>query len=245
MLRHAAVALVLAAMAAPAFAQDADAEKIKQSILEKVRARIQEEHKKILEKLSAVIDAELARAGGAKPEAGAAGAAGGDSAKKMKDLQRKLTQLEDQREDLLRDIRNIKREDEDAGLRRDADKIPLEAQTLSDIFQKHLDAHSAAVPMLKTDREKAVAEFRKTIDGFKQIWYRLRGNTNPAAMGLSLPAAYNVACGYSLIGEKEQALDWIEIAIAAGYQDFEHMRADSDFDNLRKERRYQRILLDR
>lgn len=241
MLRHAAVALVLAALATPAFAQDAEAEKIKQSILEKVRARIQEEHKKILERISAVIDAELARSGGAKPEA-AAPAAGGDSAKKMKELQRKLTQLEDQRDDLLRDMRGLKREDEDAALRRDANKIPLDQGTLSDLFQKHLDAHTAAVPLLKTDREKAVAEFRKTIDGFKQIWYRLR---ETGARGLSLPAAYNVACGYALIGEKEQALDWIEIAIAGGYDDFEHMRADTDFDSLRKERRYQRILLDR
>ncbi|MDP6958937.1 MAG: hypothetical protein QF645_09010, partial [Planctomycetota bacterium] len=57
-------------------------------------------------------------------------------------------------------------------------------------------------------------------------------------------SAYNVACGYALSGKKAHALDWLEMSVKGGYDDFEHMRADSDLDSLRKEKRYNKLLLD-
>ena len=58
-------------------------------------------------------------------------------------------------------------------------------------------------------------------------------------------SAYNVSCGYALDGKKQNSLDWLEISIGKGYDDFEHMRRDPDLDSIRKEKRYQRLLTDR
>lgn len=55
-------------------------------------------------------------------------------------------------------------------------------------------------------------------------------------------ALYNVACGYSLLNEREDAVDYLERAVLAGFSNFQHIRSDSDLDNLRTESGYLRIL---
>lgn len=51
---------------------------------------------------------------------------------------------------------------------------------------------------------------------------------------------YNLACSYSLLDEKDKAFRAIKQAIHCGYDDFEHLEADNDLDNLRGDRRFTR-----
>lgn len=44
---------------------------------------------------------------------------------------------------------------------------------------------------------------------------------------------YNIACVYSLRDDKESAVRWLERAIDNGYNDFDYMKKDPDFDNIR------------
>lgn len=53
---------------------------------------------------------------------------------------------------------------------------------------------------------------------------------------------YNMACVYSLKGKTEQALEHLEAAIDAGFQDFDHMSEDPDMDNIREDDRYKKLL---
>jgi tetratricopeptide (TPR) repeat protein len=55
-------------------------------------------------------------------------------------------------------------------------------------------------------------------------------------------AAYNVACGYALLGEKKDALDWLEKSVQMGWKNFDHMKRDRDLDSLRKEERYLKLM---
>jgi thiol-disulfide isomerase/thioredoxin len=58
-------------------------------------------------------------------------------------------------------------------------------------------------------------------------------------------AYYNIACAYSLKGEKAQALDWFEKAIQNGFQGEEnllHLEQDSDLDGIRGEPRFKEIV---
>jgi RNase P/RNase MRP subunit p29 len=57
-------------------------------------------------------------------------------------------------------------------------------------------------------------------------------------------ALYNTACGHSLLGEKQAAVSLLERAVAAGFTDFGHIRADSDLDPLRAEPGYLALLAD-
>ncbi|HXG63941.1 MAG TPA: hypothetical protein VNO70_02470 [Blastocatellia bacterium] len=57
-------------------------------------------------------------------------------------------------------------------------------------------------------------------------------------------SAYAIARHYALLGEKKQALDWLEKAIHDGRGDFNlvFIGVDPVFDSLRAEPRYQDIL---
>ncbi|ATB46215.1 DUF6624 domain-containing protein [Corallococcus macrosporus] len=45
--------------------------------------------------------------------------------------------------------------------------------------------------------------------------------------------AYNAACAASLLGEREEALVWLERAVEEGFNDAKHLQKDSDLDNVR------------
>jgi beta-lactamase regulating signal transducer with metallopeptidase domain/tetratricopeptide (TPR) repeat protein len=55
-------------------------------------------------------------------------------------------------------------------------------------------------------------------------------------------SAYNIACAYSLAGDTENALKWLETAIEAGFDDADHFAKDSDLDPLRGDARYQALV---
>lgn len=44
--------------------------------------------------------------------------------------------------------------------------------------------------------------------------------------------AYNVACGYARLEEKELAIDWLKKSVGAGYTEWDHMRNDNDLQSL-------------
>jgi len=53
---------------------------------------------------------------------------------------------------------------------------------------------------------------------------------------------YNLACVCSLMGDKAEALDYLEKSIAAGWDNFEHIKSDTDLDNIRNEPRYMKLI---
>lgn len=52
---------------------------------------------------------------------------------------------------------------------------------------------------------------------------------------------YNLACGYSLLGQKEKAVDFLREAVEAGYTDLQHMESDTDLDSIRSTQGYKQI----
>jgi len=55
-------------------------------------------------------------------------------------------------------------------------------------------------------------------------------------------ALYNMACVRSLEMKIDEAIEWLEKSVEAGYDDFEWMEADTDLDNIREDERYREIL---
>lgn len=53
---------------------------------------------------------------------------------------------------------------------------------------------------------------------------------------------YNAACVYSLAGEQERALSYLQQSFEAGYRDVVHMGYDTDMDNLRDLPRYKELV---
>ncbi len=55
-------------------------------------------------------------------------------------------------------------------------------------------------------------------------------------------ALYNLGCAYSLKKEKKKAMDYLDKAIDAGFVTLQYFETDSDLDNLRKEKRFKKIV---
>ena len=57
-----------------------------------------------------------------------------------------------------------------------------------------------------------------------------------------LNTLYNTACLHCLLGEKDEAYEWIEKTIDAGYRDANYMLDDADFRTIRGEDRFRRLV---
>ena len=202
--------------------QDGDAE-LKARILQKVREKLTADRAALLKRIEKIIDEELSKPGPAAKTAPAQPE--GDS---VKDLERKLRLLEEQKETLAAEMAKAKRAAADEALRQEAKKDgPHDAQEAQEMFENALELH---------DKDK---NYRESIKLFKRIYY------NYPRTRIGSISAYNVACGYALAGSKEEAIDWLEYSVKAGYNDFDHLRKDSDLDSLRNEKRYKKLLTDR
>lgn len=77
-------------------------------------------------------------------------------------------------------------------------------------------------------------DYRKSIPAYeKQI---------ELGYGIPANAAYNIACDYALLGEKEQAIKWLEKAFAMGFSSLPNAQADEDLKSLRDDARYRNLV---
>jgi hypothetical protein len=77
-------------------------------------------------------------------------------------------------------------------------------------------------------------DYRKSIAAYEKA-LELRN-------GFPSDAAYNIACCYALLGEKENALRWLEKSFELGYRHLAHAQTDSDLVSLHKDARFLRIV---
>ena len=219
------IRILLAAIAAlgicgTATAQGDDAQALKKRILEKVRKKLADERAAFLERIEAIIDEEFARKAAPPPVAKS-----GDE--KIREIERKIRKLQEEKEVLAIEKAKKKRMERDKAVIEEAKKKgPHDGKEAGDLFRSGIRFHEAK-------------KFDVSINAFKRIYY------NYPDTQIGFISAYNVACGYALDGKKDEALDWLEVSIERGYEDFEHLRVDPDLDTLRKEKRYKRLLTDR
>src|SRR5688500_10049724 len=77
-------------------------------------------------------------------------------------------------------------------------------------------------------------DYRKSIPAYeKQI-----------ELGAGRPwnAAYNIACNYALLGEKELAIKWLEKALAMKFPSLQHAQTDTDLQSLHGDVRFQKVV---
>jgi tetratricopeptide (TPR) repeat protein len=199
---------------------------LRNRILARVREKLAAERQTILKKVEAIIDEELATAA---PKAAAPKPASGPSEadKKLAELERRLKTLDEEREAARNELARLRREKEDEAVKAAAQKeIPRDADAVKALFDRGIAQHEQK-------------KFDESVVVFKKIYYRFPDTE------IGVISAYNVACGYALMGRKEEALDWLELCVRQGYEDFDHMRKDADLNSLREEKRYKKLLLDK
>jgi len=53
---------------------------------------------------------------------------------------------------------------------------------------------------------------------------------------------YNMACAYALIGERDRAFEWLEKAVAAGFNNIQFLKSDDDLAELRSDTRFAKLI---
>lgn len=109
-----------------------------------------------------------------------------------------------------------------------------------------LAALAAPVPAQDADRDRAFDEhFRRGIELLERKEYDRAVDAFQACIALrkDLPEPYyNVACAYSLKGEKEKAIEWLAEALARGFREEAHIAQDRDLDPIRDEPAFRALM---
>lgn len=90
-------------------------------------------------------------------------------------------------------------------------------------FQEAMEWHTAGA------FEKSIAAFRSIAQAYPKS-------------DLGVAAAYNVACGFSLSGDRERAFEWLHRAVDQGFQNWDLLETDTDLDPLRDDPRFAELL---
>lgn len=76
-------------------------------------------------------------------------------------------------------------------------------------------------------------EYRRAIPAFQKA-LDLRAN-------YPFDTAYNIACAHARLGEKEEALSWLQKSVDMGLRDMLHLKLDPDLESLHGDPRYKNI----
>jgi tetratricopeptide (TPR) repeat protein len=104
------------------------------------------------------------------------------------------------------------------------------------VLQDHIRGWEAGRTFREANRLHEAKKYREAIALFKRIVEA------PATTQEGINSAYNIACGHALLGEKKDALEWLEKSVDLGWSDGAHLEKDPDLDSLRGEVRYKKIL---
>lgn len=214
-------------------------DEVKKALMEKVKKRLEEERTRILERVAKTLDDELAKAGGGMS------------------LADRLSQIEKQSEVAIRTL-----EAQLAGIKAEVGYWKADAALIEDALKTgpknpaQIDAmFKRAFTMIDKD-----AQYAEAADLFKKIYYVVTlGEVKGASAETSaVISAYNAACAYSRLNERDKALDWLAISFGKGFMaahgvrdcsydpaphnSVAHAEHDPDLENVRDEPRFKEIL---
>lgn len=206
-----------------------ETEELRRDLLELIRSRLGKAREEMVHGVGKILAEEL------KPEE--TGLRKRIEAKR-KELRRKLAELRIQERKIRLALLYLKWLEKDSALAEQVRRSGLEPRDAQQLFQDSLNAHYDE-------------DYDVSIPGFKKIYYAWCEQPDARLREFACVSAYNVACGYSLAGQKEEALDWLELSCALGalqhscqcHDNFRgHIDEDTDLDNIRKEPRFKAIL---
>ena len=121
--------------------------------------------------------------------------------------------------------------------------VDLEAQARAKMTDEHW-AEAAALWRKLADTNPTMPRYW---DQLGHAWLRVRDYKSAISafqkaleLGAGYPfnAAYNIACGYALTGDKEAALEWLSKSLEMGFRNLQDVRTDDDLKSLRGDPRF-------
>ncbi len=126
----------------------------------------------------------------------------------------------------------------------DAEKLRQEAQMAAQ-EQRWEDAASAFGKLVEVAPKDAQAwhMLGYTLHASGELDKALKAHIKATEFDQTRPvASYNVACVHALQGNKDKAIEWLNKAAEAGFNNVSHLDTDPDMDSLRDDPRYKKAI---
>lgn len=107
-------------------------------------------------------------------------------------------------------------------------------------FQQFAGAQDSL--MRKAYDDRSVNNYLMEFSKFERTFNSLSDDDKKYFRGYKFSALYNLCCIYSLLNDKKNAITCLEKSIQAGWNDYEHITADSDLNNIRNEVAFQKVI---
>ena len=91
-------------------------------------------------------------------------------------------------------------------------------------------------------RKRNVKDYQKQLSRFLTRYNKLPDSTQKYYSGNLVSGYYNLSCTYSILNDKQPALEYLKKAIQAGWYDYDHICQDKDLDNIRNEQEFQSMV---
>ncbi|HQR08348.1 MAG TPA: S41 family peptidase [Gemmatales bacterium] len=107
--------------------------------------------------------------------------------------------------------------------------------------KKYADAAKKLEAYLATNRfdGRAWSSYSECLHMTKQYHQAIEAANKAIETGFNLSGQmYNIACGYALLGKKEEAIAWLKKALDKGFAEQETLEKDDDLDSLRDDPRF-------
>lgn len=95
---------------------------------------------------------------------------------------------------------------------------------------------------IESYKKRDVAQYNTLLKAFVKKYEGLSAEDQKQYRNFYINAYYNLACTYSLINDKPQALANLEKAIRAGYTNYANIAQDTDLDNIRGEEAFKTLV---
>lgn len=96
--------------------------------------------------------------------------------------------------------------------------------------------------MMKAYYDKKPDVFVKEQATFENRYQQLPDTEKKNYLGYHFNSYYNLACTYSLLGDKKKALETFKKSVEEGYTDYAHLLTDTDLDPIRNENEFKKII---
>lgn len=124
-------------------------------------------------------------------------------------------------------------------------KRSLSTLTLSVLLATTSNSHAWAQDKTELGQQQIHALYQQSNTALQTKQYKEAAEKFSQVFALApemADAAYNAACAYALMGDKEHAFAWLEKAVAAGHLDVEHTQKDHDLAQLHSDSRWKTFL---
>lgn len=107
-------------------------------------------------------------------------------------------------------------------------------------FEAFIRLHDSLMHKAYTERNPE--NYLLSLNKFNEQYSKLSDKDKDYFKGNRITAFYNLSCTYSLLNDKINAITYLKKSIEAGYADYDHIRQDSDLDNIRREESFLKLV---